>query len=170
VVPAGAVVRAGLGVGLALDRRTAGALARAIRHEAALRTATRALATRDLGRAELEGRLARAGIRDSARVEALDSLERAGLLDDGRFAAGRARSLAARGYGDAAIRADLERRGVDDRVAAAAIDVLEPEPDRAARALGRRARDRSSAGWLARRGFGDDAIECALGGVVAGEP
>jgi SOS response regulatory protein OraA/RecX len=97
-------------------------------------------------------------------------LEHAGLLDDGRFASGRARSLAGRGYGDAAIRADLERRGVEHALAADAVAALEPEHERAARLVERRGPSRTSAAWLARRGFGEDAVESALGHLVAGEP
>lgn len=136
VVPAAAVVRAGLVVGRTLDRETARELGRELRRTRALADAMRALRHRDLSRARLDERLQVRGAGEDARAAALETLERAGLLDDGRVAATRARSLAERGYGDAAIRAALEEEQVATEHVEAALTALEPEPERARRLLG----------------------------------
>src|SRR3954470_13986483 len=127
LVPADAVVRAGLFVGRGLDRDAARALGRELRRSPALTGAARVLRHRDVSRRKLDERLQRRGARDSTRQEALDALERAGLVDDGRVAAGRARSLAERGYGDAAIRFALEGEGIESALVAEALAGLEPE-------------------------------------------
>lgn len=169
VLPVDVVVRAGLGVGRQLDRQLARELARELRRSEALRKAGRALRTRDLSRQELGQRLERHGVVAGARTEALAALERGGLVDEGRFARGRAESLARRGYGDAAIRDDLERRGIGAEGVRAALATLEPERERAERLLGAQRPGAAAVRRLAARGFGEDAIEAALGGFVAGE-
>jgi SOS response regulatory protein OraA/RecX len=100
------------------------------------------------------------------REEALETLERVGLVDDRRYAVRRAESLAERGHGDAAIRWRLEREGVSPAGAEAAVSGLEPERGRARRVLAARGAGPGAARELARRGFGEDAIEDALGGLV----
>jgi regulatory protein len=165
-----AVVRAGVLVGRELDRPTARALARALRRSEALRTAGRALRSRDLSAKALEERLARRSVAPAARAEAVEVLAQAGLVDDARFAAGRADALAGRGYGDAAIRADLERQGVGREPAETAIAGLEPEPDRAARLTARRGRSLATARYLAAHGFEAESVEAAVGDLVAGDP
>jgi regulatory protein len=157
--PAGVVVRAGLQVGRPLDRQTARLLAQELRREKALRRATRALASRDRSRGELEARLEQAGVTESAREEALASLEAAGMLDDGRVAESRAASLARRGYGDLAIRADLRRRRIDDEALALAIEALEPEAERAQRLLDSHGGSPAVLRRLAARGFSRDTLE-----------
>ena len=169
VLPANAVVRAGLRVGRELDRPLARELARELRRDEALTTAGRALRTRALSRRELEDRLERRGVGSGARAEALETLARAGFVDDGRFARGRAESLAARGYGDAAIRNDLERRGVAAEGIEDALASLQPERDRAARVVRGAPARAAAARRLATRGFGEEAIEAVLGDLVAGE-
>jgi SOS response regulatory protein OraA/RecX len=157
-LPARAVVRSGLRVGLRLDRATARCLARELRGTRALARATRALAARDRSRFELETRLAGAGLPEAARADALAVLEDAGLVDDARFAVTRAGALARRGYGDAAIRADLERRRVPAGAVEEAVAALEPERERARRLVGREPATPALLRRLAARGFDRDVL------------
>jgi SOS response regulatory protein OraA/RecX len=166
-LPVEAVLRAGLAAGRVLDRPRARLLRRELRRLEALAAASRALRGRDLATAELEKRLERAGVAPAPRAETLAVLDRAGLVDDRRFAADRAEALAARGYGDAWIRLDLERRGIADEVAEDAIGRLEGERGRLERIMARRGGGPRVAGILARRGFGEDAVEAAANAPVA---
>lgn len=159
VLPADAVVRAGLTVGRALDRPTARELAREVRRAHALTRATRTLATSGRSRGELEQRLARAGHARGAREEALATLDRAGLVDDARLAQARAESMARRGYGDAAIRADLRRRLLPADAVAEAVSGLEPELDRAQRLVDAETPLAKALRRLAGRGFSRQTIE-----------
>ena len=163
VVPADAVVRAGLLVGRSLDRETARTLGRELRRARALDVAARALRYRDHSRRSLEERLARRDVRPDASDAALAALERAGLVDDARVASTRAGTLAERGYGDAAIRFDLERQGVAGDLVEGAVAALVPERDRARRLVERRGADPKTARWLAGRGFDADSVEDAIG-------
>jgi regulatory protein len=163
VVPAIAVVEAGLSVGLPLERAQARVLARALRRDRAESVTVRALARRDRSRAELEQRLVRAGVREVDRQATLDRAARVGLVDDGRFARARARSLAARGAGDALIREELGRHGVADDAGRAAVSELEPEVTRAARIVDERGRTARTLRYLASRGFGEESLD----GLVA---
>ncbi len=158
VLPADAVVRAGLAVGRPLDRELARELARALRRARALARAARALAPRDRSRGELEQRLELARVPAAVRVEALDSLELAGLVDDARVARSRAEALAARGYGDAAIRDDLLRRGIGPDERSAALAALQPEAERARLLLARHGREPVALRRLAARGFDPDIV------------
>jgi SOS response regulatory protein OraA/RecX len=159
VLPADAVVRAGLVIGRPLDRHTARELARGVRRARALAQATRTLATSGRSRQELDRRLARAGHGDAAREEALATLDRAGLVDDARLAESRAELLARRGYGDAAIRADLRRRLVAPEAATDAVASLEPEPERLRRVLEGQSVTPALLRRLAGRGFSRDALD-----------
>jgi regulatory protein len=163
VVPAGAVVRAGLVVGRSLDRETARTLGRELRRARALDVAARALRYRDHSRRSLEERLARRDVRPDASDAALAALERAGLVDDARVASTRAGTLAERGYGDAAIRFDLERQGLAGELVEGAVAALVPERDRARRLVERRGADPKTARWLAGRGFDAASVEDAIG-------
>jgi SOS response regulatory protein OraA/RecX len=163
VVPADAVVRAGLLVGLALDRPAARTLARELRRADAIGRAARALRPRDRSRRDLEARLDRAGVRADARDEALEALARVGLVDDARVAHGRAAALADRGYGDAAIRLDLEGQGLEGELVAEALAGLEPERERAKALAARRGGGAKAARWLAGRGFDESSVEDAVG-------
>jgi regulatory protein len=154
-----AVVEAGLAVGSPLDRGRARALAQIIRRERATAVAVKALARRERSRAELDERLAHAGVRDAERRVTLDRATRAGLVDDARFAAARARLLAERGAGDALVLADLVRHGVDDVVARAAVSELVPEADRAARIVEARGRSARTLRYLAARGFAEESLD-----------
>jgi SOS response regulatory protein OraA/RecX len=159
VLPADAVVRAGLGLGRPLDRSTARELARELRRARALAQATRLLAGSGRSRRELEQRLSRARYSDLARDEAVGALERAGVLDDGRLAESRAEQLARRGYGDAAIRSDLRRRLISAEEAVAAVAALEPELARIRVLVEGQAVTPALLRRLAGRGFSRDTLE-----------
>lgn len=159
VLPADAVVRAGLAVGRGLDRPTARELGREIRRAKALSAATRSLASSDRSQRALEQRLARAGHSTAAREAALAALGSAGLVDDARLAESRAALLARRGYGDAAIRADLRRRMVASEAAADAVAGLEPELDRTRELLRGKELTPTLLRRLAARGFSRDTLE-----------
>ena len=163
VLPLEVVGRAALRVGGELNRDRARAVRRELRRHEALAASTTALRYRNLSTRRLEQRLERRAVPPAERVRAVETLTRAGLLDDGRFARGRARALAARGYGDAAIRFDLERQGVEAEVAAEALAELEPERDRALRLAASAGGAARAARLLARRGFGEDAVEAVAG-------
>jgi regulatory protein len=157
LLPADAVVGAGLVTGRALDRETARLLARELRRVRALNDAVRVLRHRDVSRRRLDERLQGRGAGPAARAEALAVLERAGLLDDRRAAAQRALGLAGRGYGDAAIRCALEDDGIALELVEEALAGLEPEAERARRLLGPD-RDPKALRRLAAKGFGADLL------------
>jgi SOS response regulatory protein OraA/RecX len=159
VLPADAVVRAGLAVGRPLDRSTARRLAREIRRARALGAAMRSLAVSDRSARALEQRLARAGHSAAARGDAIASLARAGAVDDVRLAESRAETLARRGYGDAAIRADLRRRLIAPEAAAGAVAGLEPEVLRLQRMLENKSVTPALLRRLAGRGFSRDSLD-----------
>jgi SOS response regulatory protein OraA/RecX len=163
VLPLEPVVRAGLAVGVELDRTRARTLGRELRRAGALRAATRALARRDRSEASLAAHLAARGVAPSHRRETVAALERAGHVDDARFAGARARGLADRGYGDAAIAFDLDREGVGADVVAGALAALEPEQRRAAAIVDRDGRSPRVARRLAARGFDAETVEAVLG-------
>ena len=157
VVPADAVVGAGLSVGRTLDRATARDLARELRRAKALTDAARVLRYSDVSRRRLDERLQRRGANAEARAAALSTLERAGLVDDRRVAVSRARTLAGRGLGDAAIRFALEREQIAESLVAEALAGLEPEPERAARLLGA-APEPKAVRRLASKGFDPETL------------
>jgi SOS response regulatory protein OraA/RecX len=159
VLPADAVVRAGLAVGRRLDRDAARELARGMRSARALAAATRSLAASDRSQQALEQRLAFAGHPVAAREDAIATLDRAGLLDDARVADSRAELLARRGYGDDAIRADLRRRLIPAEAAADAIAALEPELDRARRLFAGQSVTPAVLRRFAGRGFSRDTLD-----------
>jgi regulatory protein len=128
---------------------------------------TRALEHRDRSRRDLEERLARAGIDEDRANDALETLERVGYVDDGRFASARAEALANRGYGDDWIRHDLAEHGVAAEAVSEAIGGLVREAERAAALVERLGKTRKTGAQLARKGFGQDALEAALGIDVA---
>jgi len=159
VLPADAVVRAGLAVGRPLDRPTARDLGREVRRAKALVAASRSLAASARSRRALEQRLERAGHSAAAREDALAALGRNGILDDGRLAESRAELLARRGYGDAAIQADLRRRLIPAEATAAAVAALEPELDRVRRLVEGKSITPTLLRRLSSRGFSRDTIE-----------
>ena len=162
-VPVEAAARAGLCVGLELDRPRLRELRRELRQADARARALRALRHRDLAAAELDARLGRAGFSEEERGATVGRLADVGLLDDARLAASRAEALAARGQGNAAIRWDLERRGVGAEEVEAALARLEPERDRAVRIVAERGTGPATARFLARRGFDEEAVTAAVG-------
>jgi SOS response regulatory protein OraA/RecX len=163
-LPTDVVVQASLRVDAELDRSRARAIARGLRRRRALDVAVRALRRRDRSRADLAARLERAGATAAAREHALDALDRAGLVDDARFAVARATGLAGRGFGDDAVRARLLAEGIDEALAGEALASLEPEHERASRIVAARGPGLATARLLARRGFGEDAVEAAAAG------
>lgn len=168
VLPEEVVVRAALAAGTALDRGRLRLIRRELRRLEALGVATRALTRRDLSSSRLERRLEQAGIAPAGRSGALDTLTRAGLVDDERVALARARALARRGLGDAAITHDLvERQGLDIELTRTVLKLLEPETLRAEAIAAARGRSLATARHLARRGFGEGAIEAAVGVEIA---
>jgi regulatory protein len=168
-VPRDVAVRTHLAVDSELDRAALRRIRRELRRSEALRAATRTLRHRDRSRGALRQRLLAAGISPWACEQALDTLAEAGFLDDARFAHERARVLAARGSGDALIRADLFGAGLGEAEVTDAVASLEPECDRAAAVVEVRGASGTTARWLARRGFCEEAIESSLPGLVAGE-
>jgi SOS response regulatory protein OraA/RecX len=169
-LPAEVVVRVGLASGIELERPLLRALRRELRRHRALTTATRALRTRPLSARRLDERLRRAGFVAGERAEALAVVRRAGFVDDERFAVARAELLAERDSGDALIRHDLLSQGIDEEAVERALATLEPERARAVRAAAARSTAAATARYLARRGFGEDAIEAAVGDLIAEEP
>lgn len=133
----------------------------------AVETAVRSLRRGDRSRREIDERLERAGFDEAARRGALERLERAGYVHDARYAAARAATLAGRGYGDGAIRADLLRRGIEAEALAAAIAGLAEEAERARAVVRRLGRTPRAAAQLTRKGFGEHAVEAALGPEIA---
>ena len=125
--------------------------------------AARALRHRDRSRSQVDERLARAGVEDDRRADALDALERIGYVDDVRFAGQRAASLAERGYGDDAISALLAADGVPPELAGEAVGALRPESERASAIVASLGASPRTAARLARKGFGEDAVEAAAG-------
>ena len=167
-LPVQAVVEGGLAVGVPLDRERARSLARALRRARATEVAVRALARRDRSRADLDLRLARAGVRGAERSETLDRAAETGLVDDARYARSRASALAARGAGDLLVLDDLERHGVSDELARAAIAELEPEAARATRIVAARGRSARTLRYLAVRGFTAESVEELIAEVSEG--
>jgi regulatory protein len=128
------------------------------------------VARREQSAAELDRRLERRGVAPELREETVGRLEEVGLVDDRRFALRLAESLAERGHGDEAIRWRLERDGVAAETAAEAIAALPSELERARSIIAARGAGPRTAGQLARKGFGEEAVDEALGPVIADAP
>jgi regulatory protein len=169
-LPAEVVVRTRLQVGEELERPRLRELARELRRARAVDTALRAVARREQSTAELDRRLERRGVAAGLREETVGRLEAVGLVDDVRFARRLAESLAERGHGDAAIRWRLERDGIGAETAADALASLAPELERARLIVAARGAGPRTARQLARCGFGEEAVEEALGPVIADAP
>lgn len=165
-LPEDVIVRASLTPGTELDRPRLREVARERRRAQALAAASRSLRARDLPARALDARLERRGIRAADRARALATLQGAGLVDDVRFAHNRALALAGRCLGDAAIRFDLEEYGVEPELVEEAVGRLEPEAARAERIVASRGRSPATARFLARKGFGEGAVESAAGEVL----
>lgn len=130
--------------------------------DAAFESAVRLLRHRDRTTADLDRRLAAQGFVEDERTSAIATLKRTGVLDDARFAAERARVLAARGAGDSLIRHDLAAAGVDRELLEDVFGDLEPEFERARKAVERRGVTAKTARYLAGKGFSEDAIRAAV--------
>jgi regulatory protein len=169
-IPVDVVARAGLAEGRALDRADLRLLRRELRRAESLAVAARALRARDMSRRRLSERLEQAAVAPAVVEESIGVLARAGLVDDARFARNRAESLAGRGYGDEAIRDDLGRQGLSAELAEDALERLEPERERARRIVMRRGPGAKTARYLASKGFGEGALEAALGVGFANDP
>jgi len=161
-LPLEAVVRAGLITGSELERQQLRVLARERRRLAALDAAVGAVRRRDRSEHDVRARLERRGVPEVERERALGTLRSAGVLDDGRYACTRAEGLARKGYGDAAIRHDLEQSGVAAERIDAALEALTPESERAAELVRRLGGGLRAARGLARRGFGEEAVEALV--------
>ena len=166
-MPVEVVLAAGLYIGLTLDRERARTVRRELRSREALAQASRLLARRELSVRGLSDELERRRVAPAARRETVSRLREVGAVDDARAASRRAEVLAGRGAGDFLIRADLESRGFAAEVVAQAIEALTQEDERARRIVTVRGASPGTARYLARRGFGEDAIESALGGSIA---
>jgi SOS response regulatory protein OraA/RecX len=162
VLPVDVVVRAGLAEGRPLDRPALRLVRRELRRAEALQVAGRALRHRDLSRRRLAERL-EGVVPPAVAAESLATLERAGLVDDRRVALVRAESLAGRGYGDEAIRHRLRAEGLAEELVEEAVFGLAPECERAGPLIERRGVGPRTARYLAGRGFGEEAVETALG-------
>jgi SOS response regulatory protein OraA/RecX len=162
VLPVDVVVRAGLAEGRLLDRPALRLVRRELRRAEALQVAGRALRHRDLSRRRLAERL-EGVVPPAVAAESLATLERAGLVDDRRVALVRAESLAGRGYGDEAIRHRLRAEGLAEELVEEAVFGLAPECERAGPLIERRGVGPRTARYLAGRGFGEEAVETALG-------
>jgi SOS response regulatory protein OraA/RecX len=166
-LPLDVAARVRLGAGEELDRPRLRELACELRRARALDAALRAIARREQTAAELDSRLRRRRVAPSLRAETVERLAAAGLLDDERYALRRAESLAERGHGDASITWRLARDGVSAEAAAAAVAALPGELERARRLVEARGAGHRTARELTRRGFGEDAVQEALGPAVA---
>ena len=163
-IPVTAVVAAGLGVGAELTRNAARTVRQELRRAEAAEAAAALLRHRDRSSAELEHRLGRRGIAPGTRRELLDALERGGLVDDARLASRRGTQLATRGWGDLAIAERLASAGVSRELREQAIAGLPHESERARLLVSTRSVSGARAAALLRqRGFGEDALEDALG-------
>ena len=150
MLPLDVVVRAGIAEGRLLDRPALRLLRRELRRAEALQVATRALRARDLSTRRLGDRLARAAVPPAAAAESVAALTRA-------------EALAERGYGDAAIRHRLAQEGLPEELVTGAVAGLAGEAERAARLVERRGTGIRTARYLTGRGFGEEAVEAALG-------
>jgi SOS response regulatory protein OraA/RecX len=163
VVPLEAVHRAGLFVGVTLERNRARELRREIRRLESLEIALGALRRRDHTAASLQARLARRGVATADRDTTLAALRRTRLVDDERFAHSRSASLAERGAGDQLIAADLEQHGVPPDIVVESIALLEAERLRAERIVRSRGLTPKTLRALAAKGFAEASLE----GLVA---
>ena len=162
-LPLDVAARAGLSLGLELDRPRLRVLRRELRRGEALAAAARMLRSRDLSASVLAARLARARIPAATVRDVVATLTRLGVVDDERLALARARSLAERGFGDAAIRWRLENEGLTAADIERSIAALALESERARAVVERRGASAATMRFLARRGFAEESLEAAAG-------
>lgn len=174
-LPEREVASRGLAVGQALDDATLAELEQSSDLAAALGLANSFLAHRPRTAAEVRQRFKKAGYADDIIAAALERLTAQGLLDDRRFAEMWVENRSNFSPRSArALEAELRRKGVDrDTVDATLAESLPSDETAAAIEAGRRRlRAFSSldedtfrkrmAGFLARRGFGYDAVGPAI--------
>ena len=167
--------QAGLRTGDILSKETQDRLAEDdLRHQARAR-AMRLLAFRDRSQLEVEVGLQSSGFDPEVISETVDWLHRLGYLDDGRFALHCAAEKLRAGWGERRVRAELLHKGLERSLVESALDRKGVNASAAAEgvevliALARRrfggqfrfdpdAAERRLAGFLARRGYGWDAI------------
>lgn len=165
------VVEHRLGAGATLGPAGLDALRRAAAFDAAELRALRLIARRPRSAAELRARLGEWGLDDVAAAGVVERLRELGQVDDRRLAVAVAESGRARGYGRRRTASDLGRLAVDHPAAAEALAALpddeRPDAERVAhRRFGPPPYDDRTArrvvGFLARRGFGPDAVAAAV--------
>ena len=165
------VVEQRLGAGTTLGPAGLDALRRAAAFDAAELRALRLIARRPRSAAELRGRMGEWGLDDVAAAGVIERLRELGQVDDRRLAVAVADSRRAQGHGRRRTMADLSRLAVDDPAAAEALAALpddeRPDAERVAhRRFGPPPYDDRTArrvvGFLARRGFGPDAVAAAV--------
>lgn len=168
VVPIEPALRAGLCVGLRLDRERARLLRRELRNAESDAAAVGYLRRRDHTAASLDARLTQRGFDDSQRKDTVDRLRNRGLVDDRRFAMERARRLADRESGDRMIEADLAAQGVSAALRDEALAAIEPESERVAEIVSRRGSGPRTLRRLAARGFSEEALASLIAGLDDG--
>lgn len=171
------VLAEGLRAGDEVDEARLAALEARDQAWKARQAAMNLLSVRARSTAELRRRLSEKGYAEDLVESTLEWLARRGMLDDAAFAESFVRDrVRLRPHGKRRLQQELRRRGVDPSVSLAAIDdVLETEDasesDLALRAAAKwkprpgedpQAARRRLYGFLARRGFGSDAILAAL--------
>lgn len=170
VVPIWAAARAGLAIGVTLDRARARDLNRALRVERARTKALRLARFGDHSRASMDARLADRHVAAAEREVVVAELERVGVIDDRRHAVERARRLSQRDYGNEAILDDLTQRGLNASLCAEAVGALPDESERVAEIVAARGLSRATVVYLGRRGFSSDALEPLIAGLTGDEP
>jgi regulatory protein len=166
-----------LSPGAELGRPGLDALRRAAAFDDAERRALRLLERRPRSAAELRARMASWGVDEVTAAGVLERLGELGQVDDRRLAAFVAESRRANGYGRFRTATDLARLAVDDAAAESALSRLPADDQSDAEQVVRRKfgeppyddrTARRAAGFLARRGFGPDAVAAAVGRPALG--
>jgi regulatory protein len=166
-----------LSPGAELGRPGLDALRRAAAFDDAERRALRLLERRPRSEAELWARMVSWGVDEVTAAGVLERLGELGQVDDRRLAAFVAESRRANGYGHLRTASDLARLAVDDAAAESALSRLPADDQGDAEQVVRRKfgeppyddrTARRAAGFLARRGFGPDAVAAAVGRPALG--
>jgi regulatory protein len=166
-----------LSPGAELGRPGLDALRRAAAFDDAERRALRLLERRPRSAAELRARMASWGVDEVIAAGVLERLGELGQVDDRRLAVFVAESRRANGYGRFRTASDLARLAVDDAAAESALSRLPADDEGDAEQVVRRKfgeppyddrTARRAAGFLARRGFGPDAVAAAVGRPALG--
>ncbi len=171
------VLSEGLRVGVEVSRERQAVLQRQDQGWKAREAALSLLSFRARSGAELRRRLRDKGYDDEIAAECVEALEASGLVDDAEFAALHARDrVRLRPRGKRQIVRELRSKGVDAATADAVVDTVFEDQNTSDVTLARKAaekwRQRPGAeparerrrlyGYLARRGFGAEAIRTVL--------